>query len=142
MAVSRLLIDPSSAKVTAGAKALPMSAQSKEGSCGWGSPEGTSPMTSTSSIHSTLTTVPMSSAATDGGSTRLSRCGQNKHTKMVSTPSVKAPTPRLPIASGSAEIEAVTPPSATSLPSSGSSCTTMMMSPTPEVKPDTTGYGV
>ena len=65
--VSRLSIEPSIARVSAGVMACARMPSDRSGSCGAGRPVGTSPMTGTSVSHSTPIIVPTTSAARVGG---------------------------------------------------------------------------
>ena len=135
-------MEPSSAIVTAGGSAPPRSPRESSGIFMSGRPVGTSPMIGASRSHSTPSSVPMSSAATDAGRNLWSRAGQKMHTARVTSPRVSALGSMSAIASGHERSDLRAPPRATSLPRKGSTCTTMMITPTAEVNPDTTAYGV
>ena len=83
-------MEPSRAMVTAAGSALPRSPKLSSGTIRSGRPVGTSPIVGASLSHSTPTSVPMISAATDGGRNRCSRPGQKMHTARVMSPSVSA----------------------------------------------------
>ena len=68
--------------------------------------------------------------------------GQPTHTTRVITPRVSALKSMSASASDKERTDSSGPPSATSLPSNGRVWTRMMITPTPDMNPETTEYGV
>ena len=81
---------PSSAMISAGCTALANAPTEISGSCTFGRPVGTSPITGVSLSHRTLKSVPASSAASVGGMYFRSRPGQTTPTARVTAAMVRA----------------------------------------------------
>ena len=107
-----------------------------------GRPVGTSPMSGAPVNHSTPSRVPTISAARVGGSALLSLFGQKIATPRVTRAISRASTFTAPIAEGMACIAPTVPPPGEDAPRNGSTCSRTMITPTPEVNPDITEYGV
>ena len=141
-AVRRLSIDPSSARVSAGATDRARRPAEKAGSPKSGRPAGTSPMIGTSVSHRVPTSVPAISAAIVGGRTRLRRAGHIAPTARVTAVTANALALKSPNASGQARTAPGAPPEATGDPSMGRVCMRMRISPIPDMNPEITEYGV
>ena len=107
-------------------------------SCRLGSPTGIAPMTGASVNHSTPRAVPAASATRGPGAKRENLRGHRNPTASVTAPMAKALVSMSLTAAGSARAAPIGPPVAPEAPSSGSDCISMMMTPIPDMKPDTT----
>ena len=110
--------------------------------CTPGSAEGTSPITDTSVSHNTLSTVPATSATRRPGMYFARRRGQNTAAASATSASASALGFRLASPSGNARRTVAGPPLTGGNPRNGRACMSMMISPTPDMNPEITAYGV
>ena len=136
--VSRVLIEPSSARVIAGCTARPSRSSENGGSPIAGKPCGTSPMMGAPLDQTTLRSVPAISAASVAGRYLRRRPGQKMLTARVTAPMTIAWWWMSPRRSGQARIAPSGPPSTTPAPPNGSVWETMMITPTPDMNPEIT----
>ena len=140
--VSRLSMEPSRARISAGVSELTMKPTSNTGMRRSGRPVGTSPMTLRSVSQKMPMAEPMIMAARGPGRYRLSGGRQSTPTRRVMAATIRACTWALDMASGIALIFAITPPGWASAPTNGATCTSMTMIPMPVMKPEMTEWGV
>ena len=136
--VSRLSIDPKSAMVSAGCTARANKSPEISGIWKSGRPVGTSPMTGVFSNHNTLSSVPTIRAISIAGMKALRRGGQKMHTPSEIAAMARELKFTSLNTSGQDRTASIGPPSSTSAPTNGRVCTKMMMTPMPDMNPDTT----
>ena len=99
-------------------------------------------MTGASPNHATPTAVPAASAASGPGAKREKLRGQRNPTARVTAPMASAPVWTSLAAAGSARTAPMGPPVAPEAPSRGSVCISTMITPMPDMNPETTTCGV
>ena len=135
-------MEPRSAMINAGCTALTSTPAASSGICRPGRPVGTWPMTGVSVSHRTLSSVPAISAARAEGRYALSRLGHRMPTARVTAAMATALRFMSGTTSRHARIAPIGPPDATSAPMKGIVCTSMIIRPIPDMKPEMTEYGV
>lgn len=136
--VSRLSIEPSGASTRAVCGTGGRSTSGKLGMPTEGRPVGTSPMTGAAGRNSTPIRVPSVSAASGGGRTAASRRGQATTTASAATLMASAGGLSAPASAGQAARVPGGPPSAVARPAKGGVWIGMIMTPIPDMKPETT----
>ena len=107
-----------------------------------GKPVGTVPMSGASLNHSTPRSVPTIRAARVGGSALASFAGQTTVTSRVTRAIASAWKLIDATASGMARIAPTVPPPGEEAPRKGNTWSSTMITPTPDVNPEITEYGV
>ena len=92
--------------------------------------------------HKTPSSAPAASATRGGGRDLVKRRGQNTKAASVAMPMPRASALKPANASGRARTAPVNPPGAGGAPRKGRTSIIMMMTPMPDMKPETTTYGV
>ena len=128
--------------VNAGCTAFTNMPVEKSGRLKLGKPVGTSPITGVFVNQRTPISVPTINAASVGGNNFFSLFGQRTPTPRVTTAMASAPKLTLPITFGHSRTASNGPPIATGAPRNGSVCTSMIIMPMPDMKPEITEYGV
>ena len=99
-------------------------------------------MTGASVNHKIPSAVPTTSATRGPGAKRENRRGQRNPTASVTDPMAKAPVSMALTAAGSARAAPIGPPVAPEAPNNGNACISTMMTPIPDMNPETTTCGV
>ena len=128
--------------MSAGCSALTRKPKEGSSTCIPGSPEGIVPITDTSFSHRTLRTVPVTSATSRPGRYFDKRRGQSTATANATHARPNALGFRFANPSGNARRTPRGPPLTWGAPRKGMACVNMMMSPTPDMNPEITTYGV
>ena len=117
--VSRLSIEPRSARMNAGSKKLMMMPGASTGHWSWGRPAGTAPMTGAEPNQMSASSVPAIRAARGAGRYLRSLRGQKTFTARATAPTTRASRLRRATASGQARMELSGPPDTALAPMNG-----------------------
>ena len=136
--VSRLSMEPRSARISAGSTMPPIEPHSICGICNAGSPAGIAPMVRASASQKSATQVPTIRAASGEGRKRRIRRGQKTQIAKAINPTTRSCELGLVMASGQAAIWTSGPPGTGSAPRMVRTCRIMMIAPIPVMKPEIT----